>query len=160
LVLQRIVRIVNSNECKFLCKWFCDHIKRSINPLHLLKWSIKFNKGKTNPRSICLTKQSILYLLILSGTSTEVVAILFSEDRDLISLASSLQDAKQKVMRIHIQWRINYHKKRTLIMNLGWGKKTKQVCMLPLGSSSSWQEKQQAKFYHCRNNKLDLIIIL
>lgn len=38
--------------------------------------------------------------------------------------------------------------------------KTKQVCMLPLGSSSSWQEKQQAKFYHCRNNKLDLIIIL
>jgi hypothetical protein len=47
--------------------------------------------------------KGILYLLILSGTSTEVVAILFSEDRDLISLASSLQDTKQKVMRIHIQ---------------------------------------------------------
>lgn len=138
--------------------WSYQKKHKSSPPLKMIN---QVQQGKNKPKINLSNKTKvILYLLILSGTSTEVVAILFSEDRDLISLASSLQDTKQKVMRIHIQWRINYHKKRTLIMNLGWGKKTKQVCMLPLGSSSSWQEKQQAKFYHCRNNKLDLIIIL
>lgn len=138
--------------------WSYQKKHKSSLPLKMIN---QVQQGKNKPKINLSNKtKGILYLLILSGTSTEVVDILFSEDRDLISLASSLQDAKQKVMRIHIQWRINYHKKRTLIMNLGWGKKTKQVCMLPLGSSSSWQEKQQAKFYHCRNNKLDLIIIL
>lgn len=138
--------------------WSYQKKHKSSLPLKMIN---QVQQGKNKPKINLSNKtKGILYLLILSGTSTEVVDILFSEDRDLISLASSLQDTKQKVMRIHIQWRINYHKKRTLIMNLGWGKKTKQVCMLPLGSSSSWQEKQQAKFYHCRNNKLDLIIIL
>jgi len=138
--------------------WSYQKKHKSSLPLKMIN---QVQQGKNKPKINLSNKTKvILYLLILSGTSTEVVAILFSEDRDLISLASSLQDTKQKVMRIHIQWRINSHKKRTLIMNLGWGKKTKQVCMLPLGSSSSWQEKQQAKFYHCRNNKLDLIIIL
>jgi hypothetical protein len=61
-------------------------------------------QGKNKPKINLSNKtKGILYLLILSGTSTEVVDILFSEDRDLISLASSLQDTKQKVMRIHIQ---------------------------------------------------------
>jgi hypothetical protein len=43
------------------------------------------------------------YLLILSGTSTQVAVILFCEDRDFISLASSLQDTQQEEMRIHIK---------------------------------------------------------
>jgi hypothetical protein len=34
-------------------------------------------------------------------------------------------------MRIHIQWWINYHKKRTLIMNLGWGKKQSKFACCP-----------------------------